>query len=80
MSSVRKILLRVLGGAFIVTGAAGLFLPFLQGVLLIAVGVYILMVSSERLRERVHALAERSPRLRRALDAAERFARRVFPH
>ena len=80
MGPIRKILLRVLGGAFIVTGTAGLFLPFLQGILLIAVGVYILMVSSERLRERMHALAERSPRLKRVLDAAERFARRVFPH
>lgn len=80
MSPVKKILLHVLGGAFIVTGTVGLFLPFLQGVLLIAVGLYILMVSSERLRERVHAFAGRSPRLKRVLEAAERVVRRVFPH
>ncbi len=80
MSPTKKILLRVLGGAFVVTGTAGLFLPFLQGILLIGVGLYIFMVSSESFRVRVHALAERAPWLKKVLAGAEKFARRVFPH
>jgi len=46
----KRALLVVLGWVFVVLGVAGLFLPFLQGILFLLVGVYLLGLGSARAR------------------------------
>ena len=41
-AKLRKVVLLVVGWAFIVAGFAGLFLPFLQGILFLMIGLGIL--------------------------------------
>ena len=64
--SFGAMLLRVtriaLGIAFLILGVVGLFLPFLQGILFLVIGLTLLSTESERaqrwldwLRSRVHA-------------------------
>jgi uncharacterized membrane protein YbaN (DUF454 family) len=40
----------ILGWVFVALGVAGLFLPFLQGILFLLVGVYLLALGSARAR------------------------------
>lgn len=46
--AVLKILAGVTGSALVVLGLLGLFLPFLQGILMILVGLSLLSLVSER--------------------------------
>lgn len=61
MRYLKNGLLTILGIILIILGIAGLFLPFVQGILLIVIGTSILSYRTERgkevfenLRERVH--------------------------
>lgn len=69
-SRVKRILLVVVGWIFLILGVAGLFLPILQGVLFILIGLIILSteyVWAHRLLERFR---KRFPRLGRTADEA----------
>lgn len=58
---VLRTLRRVAGAILLLAGIAGLFLPVLQGVLLIALGLYLLGIQPPRwVRERLHKI-RRSP-------------------
>ncbi len=59
--TVLRTLRRVAGAVLLLAGIAGLFLPVLQGILLIALGLYLLGVQPPRwVRERLHKV-RRSP-------------------
>lgn len=66
----RNWLVFVLGWTFLVLGVAGLFLPFLQGVLFILVGLFLLsreVAWARRLRARVlNWFPQAKPKIRRA--------------
>jgi uncharacterized membrane protein YbaN (DUF454 family) len=47
MNPYFKTILLFIGGGFLILGLIGLFLPFLQGILFIVAGIYILSLSSE---------------------------------
>jgi uncharacterized protein len=66
----KRILVLVAGWSFILLGIAGLFLPFLQGVLFILVGLIILSSQYARARLLLRKLRERFPRLGRIVDVA----------
>jgi len=51
----------VLGVAFLVLGVIGLFLPFLQGVLFIVVGLTVLSKESDRARSVLEWMRVRLP-------------------
>ncbi|MCS7311486.1 MAG: hypothetical protein NZ742_01010 [Acidobacteria bacterium] len=58
---VLRALRRVVGAAILLAGIAGLFLPVLQGILLIVLGLYLLGIQPPRwVRERLHKI-RRSP-------------------
>ena len=69
-------MLTVLGWAFVVLGVAGLFLPFLQGFLFLAVGLMILSGVSPRARLWRQRLVARYPAAGRALDRAKNWLKR----
>ncbi len=56
MKYTRDIVLTVLGWAFIVIGILGIFLPFLQGILFIVIGVYLLSIGSPKAHAKLHAM------------------------
>lgn len=69
METVKKILTLVAGWFFIVLGVIGLFLPFLQGILFIMIGLAILSSRSERVRRLVKHIEARFPRQHEAMEA-----------
>lgn len=54
MEYTKNIVLTVLGWAFIIVGAISVFLPFLQGVLFIIIGLYLLSIGSPKAREQLN--------------------------
>jgi len=58
---LRRILTFALGWTLIVLGIFGLFLPFLQGILLILIGFYVLSRESRWARRHLEDLRARHP-------------------
>ncbi len=63
------------GWTFVALGLAGLFLPFLQGVLFIVIGLSILSSEYVWAHKLTHKLLERYPLLRTRINAARTSAR-----
>jgi len=77
----KRVALLVAGWGFVVLGLLGLFLPILQGLLFLAIGLYLLSLEVGWVRRLLHRLRARYPRFGRALDDAHdrlvRVARRI---
>ena len=79
-AKVKRLLVLLLGWSLIVLGVIGLFLPVLQGVLFLLIGLYVLSTQYaqarrilQRLRRSFPSLASRSDEAaRRASDALVR--------
>ncbi len=71
---MKRILLIITGWMFIVLGVAGLFLPVLQGILFIVIGLLILSREYAWARNWLLRLEQRFPQLSRK---AHRMARRT---
>ncbi len=63
-----------LGIAFLILGVLGLFLPILQGILFIIVGLLILAPESPTIQRLLDSLRKRYPG---PFDAADRFKRKL---
>jgi uncharacterized membrane protein YbaN (DUF454 family) len=61
MNSIKKLGLLIIGWVFIVLGILGLFLPILQGILFILIGLAILSSRSKSIRRFLKYLEERYP-------------------
>ena len=68
---IKRWLAIVTGWIFIALGVAGLFLPFLQGVLFLLIGITILSTEYVWARNLLGKLRERFPSLSGRLDAAK---------
>lgn len=77
-STLMRIAVMSLGSLFIGLGIIGLFLPILQGVLFILVGLYILSRESVIAHRLLVRLRERYPGLDRQLERARDRVRRIF--
>ncbi len=69
-----KILMLVLGYSFLVLGVAGLFLPILQGILFICVGLIILSRHAAWAERALGHLKSRHPKVEAAIEKAEELA------
>ena len=58
---MKRALLEVTGWAFIALGIAGLFLPFLQGILFLLVGLTVLSVEHDWARRWIRKVLQRFP-------------------
>ncbi len=58
---VKKTLILVIGWAFVLLGIAGLFLPFLQGILFILIGLLVLSKESPFARSLLLRFEKRFP-------------------
>ena len=61
MNHIKKIGISIVGWLFIILGILGLFLPILQGVLFIMVGMAILSSRSEIIKRFLNYLQKRYP-------------------
>lgn len=73
-----RIIKLVIGWAFVVLGVLGLFLPFLQGILFLAIGLAILATEQVWAHRLLTWLRHRFPRFARALDHARGKSERWF--
>ena len=69
-SYVKRILTLIAGWSFILLGIVGLFLPILQGVLFLLVGLIILSTEYVWANRLLSKVRERFPRLGRTADQA----------
>jgi uncharacterized membrane protein YbaN (DUF454 family) len=69
-SRFKKILLQIVGWTFILVGIVGLFLPFLQGILFILVGLVILSSQYAWARLLLKKVRRRYPKVGRLADQA----------
>jgi uncharacterized protein len=80
--AARRIVVLSLGWIFVLLGIAGLFLPILQGVLFLTIGLILMSRESRWVRRRLDWARRRWPRFGRAWDRAHatmhRIANRVF--
>ncbi|MFT5538546.1 MAG: uncharacterized membrane protein YbaN (DUF454 family) [Alphaproteobacteria bacterium] len=70
LKSKRRILM-IVGWVFLVLGVLGLFLPILQGVLFLMVGLILLAKAQPRFRLLKQRIKKRYPKYAAAFDAAE---------
>jgi uncharacterized protein len=75
---IKRAIILTLGVAFVLLGIAGLFLPFLQGFLFLAVGLLLLSTVSPRLRAWVESHTRRWPKLHGWVEKADAWMRRVI--
>lgn len=73
--AVKRVLILIVGWAFILLGIAGLFLPILQGILFIVIGLLILSSEYVWAHRLLTRLRTRFPKIaRQADDARDRAA------
>ena len=77
---VKKILVVAVGWLFILLGIAGLFLPILQGVLFLTIGLIILSTEYAWAHHLLARIGERFPRVAAVADHARTRAARWLRH
>jgi uncharacterized protein len=70
----------ILGWLFIALGIVGLFVPVLQGVLFLLVGLVILSAEYHWARKVLHKVRTRFPKLDAMINAAHEKAARIMGH
>ena len=75
MGKLARIKWLIIGGAFVLLGIVGLFLPILQGILFIAIGIMCLARGSATVRAQKMNFKKRFPRIGSKLTFIEGKAR-----
>lgn len=73
---VKRYLILSLGWFFVVLGILGLFLPILQGILFLTIGLILLSKESEWAKRQLAQLKQKYPKFGEKYDEAERAADR----
>jgi uncharacterized membrane protein YbaN (DUF454 family) len=68
MNAIKKFGLLIIGWFFIILGILGLFLPILQGILFIMIGLAILSSRSEMIKRFLKHLENRYPRHHKRIE------------
>ncbi|OGC82851.1 hypothetical protein A3D68_02625 [Candidatus Adlerbacteria bacterium RIFCSPHIGHO2_02_FULL_52_17] len=75
--NTKRTVIFVLGILFLIFGVIGLVLPFLQGILFLAIGLMLLSLFSPTLREWLERHTRKYPKLHSAVLSIEQFIRRI---
>ncbi len=70
---IKKVLILGIGGMFALLGLLGLLLPFLQGILFLAVGIVLLSVASSTVRGWIEVHTRRYPKFHAFVERVERW-------
>ncbi len=68
MDGLKKLVFLIIGWTFLILGIFGLFLPFLQGILFIMIGLAILSSQSKRIRDLLKKMEKCYPHLHQRLE------------
>jgi uncharacterized membrane protein YbaN (DUF454 family) len=68
---MKRLLIWCLGWVFIVLGILGLFLPVLQGILFLLIGLYLLSSTSPWAEKLLNKLRERFPKISKTFEEAK---------
>ena len=68
---IKRLLIWCLGWVFIVLGILGLFLPVLQGILFLLIGLYLLSSTSPWAERLLNRLRERFPKISKTFEEAK---------
>ena len=68
---VKRLLIWCLGWVFIILGILGLFLPILQGILFLLIGLYLLSSTSPWAARLLEKLKKRFPKISKTFDEAK---------
>jgi uncharacterized membrane protein YbaN (DUF454 family) len=79
-AQLKRALVLVVGWAFIALGIVGLFLPVLQGILFLLIGLVILSTEYVWAHHLLTKLRQRFPKLGRVADEATATANRWMQH
>lgn len=78
MNHYLRIIFIFIGIGFLLLGFVGLFLPILQGILFIAIGIYILSLTSNRFKNWVDHHVGKYPRVKHHYDTHKGRVDRFF--
>ncbi len=78
LKHTKRILVLTVGVVFILFGILGLFLPFLQGILFLIIGVLLLSAYSPTLRELFQSRTRTRPKLHYWVLRAEAWIERII--
>lgn len=78
MKSAKRILVIVIGIFFILLGLIGLFTPFLQGILFIFIGIFLLSFSSQKIRLHIDKYTARYPHLFEITKKVEKWMAKII--
>ena len=70
-SRVKRLSIWCLGWVFIILGILGLFLPVLQGILFLLIGLYLLSYTSPWAERLLHKLKKRFPKISGTFEEAK---------
>ena len=70
---IKRTLVRTAGAVFVVLGILGLALPFLQGILFLAIGLILLSIASSRTRAWIASHTIRYPKFHALVQKAEKW-------
>ena len=68
---IKRLLIWCLGWLFILLGILGLFLPVLQGILFLLIGLYLLSTTSPWAERLLNRLRERFPKISKTFEEAK---------
>ncbi len=78
LKHTKRIAVTILALLFLVLGVVGLFLPFLQGFLFIAVALVLLSMLSPTIREKIEKQTRKYPKAHVIFMKVEDFIRKVI--
>ncbi|OGG52502.1 hypothetical protein A2851_00650 [Candidatus Kaiserbacteria bacterium RIFCSPHIGHO2_01_FULL_53_29] len=70
---LKRVLVVATGIVFVILGIVGFALPFLQGILFLAVGLILLSISSARIRTWLESHTRRYPKIHKAVEKMEKW-------
>lgn len=75
---LKRLLIDFFGIVFIIFGVIGIFLPILQGIFFIIIGVYLLSLHSLWFSRKLKRVNHRFPRTGNFIDGIDRKVRKFF--
>jgi uncharacterized membrane protein YbaN (DUF454 family) len=75
---IKRAATHTFGWIAIALGVVGLVLPIIPGVLLVAIGLYLLSSSSEKVKARIYRILSKTPRIKKVMHSFEVRLDRLF--
>lgn len=78
VKQTKKLIVQFVALLFLILGVLGLFLPFLQGILFILMGLILLSIYHPGIKERTDAILKKYPAFKGPVDKVEQFFIRII--